>query len=505
MQVFDSTAISSAVVMAAGLLSSLTPSGELWFRYSARPGANEAEAAWLDDCTHRAAQMLLTSNFYLGLHEAFLDLARFSTAALFVEERAEQDKLNGDALSFMNVPLGTFVIDESADRVVDTFFRKFKYTARQAEQKWGRERLPQQIREALEGGAGREGNHDRQFEFIHAIYPRRDGEWDEGEMVPGKRRRIASVYVSVEGLQVVEEDGYYEMPVAVARLTRSNNEIYGRGPSDQVMPEIRMVNYAERDMLRGVNLLVNPPWLLDADFEGKVDNRPGGVTFWNSSASEPKQMQLQNRVDIGEDWVQRKRDVIRQAFFVDMFQMLSNPDAMRREKTAYEVEQMVQERLVLFSPMFARIVRELLNPVLERVFNVMLRGRLFAEPPQGISGYEIDYVSKIALAIKAAQNGALMQMMQVLGTMAQFEPTVAYIVDWRKAARGVARNMGLPSAWQRSDREVEALLEEQAAQSQAASMGPMAEAMDKAAGAVQKLGPRAQEAVNSALLGGGEG
>ena len=38
--------------------------------------------------------------------------ARFSTAALFVEERAEQDKLNGDALSFMNVPLGTFVIDE---------------------------------------------------------------------------------------------------------------------------------------------------------------------------------------------------------------------------------------------------------------------------------------------------------------------------------------------------------------------------------------------------------
>lgn len=499
--IYDSTAVDSAMVMAAGLMSSLVPSGELWFRYTPKPGAPEELAAWLDDCTHRAAQALHASNFYLGIHEDFLDLARFSTSAMFVEEKSEREKDQGRVLSFSNVPVGTFVIDESADGIVDTVIRKFKYSARQAAQKWGVENLPKRIQDLM--ASGREADQDTQFEFLHAIYPRREGEFSEG-IASAERRPVASVYIEIAGCHVVEEGGYYEMPIAVSRLIRGNNEVYGRGPSDQVMPEIKLVNKMEKTLLLAMERMVSPPWLMPEDSAYRPDNRPGGITFWDTSNpnNKPEQLIMQNRVDIGEDKIERKRDVIRRAFFVDMFQMLSNPDAMRRQKTAFEVEQLVQERLVLFSPMFARIVQEKLNPVLQRVFNAMLRSSAFAPPPE-VNGvemeYEIDYVSKIALAIKAAQNGALVTMMQIVGQMAQFDPNVAHIINWPKAARGVARNTGLPVDWQRSESEVEEILEAQAEAQQMAEMEQAVGTADKLAGAAQKLGPGAQQGVLEAL------
>lgn len=168
---------------------------------------------------------------------------------------------------------------------------------------------------------------------------------------------------------------------------------------------------------------------------------------------------------------------------------------------------MMQEKLVLFHPMFARITQEKLTPMLERVFNVLMRAGLFAPPPASVQAgepldYEIDYVSKIALAIKAAQNGALAQMMELVGSMAAFDQSVAMIIDWRKAARGVARNTGLPQEWQRSEEEVAEMLQAQAQAAQQAQMAEMAKTANQGASAVQKLGPEAQRAVVDGLGGG---
>ncbi|EIP99338.1 Bacteriophage head to tail connecting protein [Opitutaceae bacterium TAV1] len=501
-QRFDVTATDACRTMAAGLLSSLVPAGELWFRYSPRPGASNAVSKWLDDCTHRAATALTASNFYLAVHECLIDLSGFSIEGMFVEEGLAFEG-KGDLLNFTQVPVGTFVIEEDAEQRVDTFFRTFFWTARQAVQKWGVNALGKEMREAFESKDP--ARQAQKFELVQAIFPRRPGDYRDG-MVAADRRPVASVYIDVLGQHILENGGYYEMPVAVARLLREDNMIYGTGPSDEMMAEIRMLNMMRRDFLLAMELQVNPPWLGPNGNSWRPDNRPGGIIYWDTSNEHNKPERLRDtaRLDFIDPAITDSRQIIRSGFFNDMFRLLSNPDVMKRDKTAYEVAQMVQEKLVLFHPMFARITRELLTPVLTRIFNVLLRRGAFLPPPV-VDGepldYEINYVSKLALAIKVAQTNSVALMMQMLAGMVQFDPASAHVINWQKAAVGIARNHGVPAEWLRDEDEIAEIVRQQQQAAQMAQAEQAASAANQLAGAAQKLGPKGQDAAVK-MLGG---
>ena len=491
-QIFDTTAEQSALVFAAGLLSHLTPAGELWARFSAKEDAPQDEKDWYDDCTQRALKVVHGSNFYLGWHEDCLDAGVFGSSLMLVEE-SEKGVIN-----CINVPVGTFVWAENADGLVDTVMREFKWTASQAEQRWGADALPECIQQALKDPAGK----DRPFTFIHGIYPRVRGEWREG-MVEGKLRRFASCYVCREAAEIVEETGYYEFPAAAGRLLRSNNESYGRGPGIQKLPSIKLVNRMKEDTLLAMEAGVKPGWLMPDDSAYRPDNRPNGVTYYDASNqnAKPERLESKARVDWAQAAIAEEQGTIRAGFYVDMFQMLSNAEQMKREKTAFEVSQLIQEKLVLFSPIFARIVQEKLNPFMERLFGVCLRAGVFLPPPpsvvaRGALNFEVDYVSKIALAIRAAMNQSLAMMMQLVSEMAVFDPTVAFIVNWGEAARDVMSNQGFPTRWRRSNEEVAAMIKAQQEQLAAQTMPDAAEKLSTAA---KNLGPKAQAAATQAL------
>ncbi|EIQ00869.1 Bacteriophage head to tail connecting protein [Opitutaceae bacterium TAV1] len=503
---FDTTATNAVRVCAGGLLSSLTPAGELWFRFNpSNPGVSSAVKSWLDDCTHRAAEALTASNFYLSIHECLLDLSAFSLEGLFIEEGlAFQGAERGELLNFVQVPVGTFTIEEDAEQRVDTVFRTFFWSARQCAQKWGEERLSKEMREAL--ASKDPAAQTRQFEIVQAIYPRRTGEFVSGPAIPDKRP-VASVYIDVASRHIIENGGFYEMPVAVARLLREDNMIYGTGPADEVMPEVRMVNAMRRSFLLALEQQSNPQWLGPNDGSWRPDNRPGGIIYWDTSDSKNKPERLRDtaRLDFIDPAIADSRQIIRQAWFNDMFQMLNRPEVLEQKMTAFQVAEMTQEKLLLFSPMFARITRELLTPALTRVFNVLLRREVFEPVPEDVNlgelSYQIDYVSRIALAIRQAQTGALAQTAQMLGAMAQFDPLAAHVIKWPKAGIMVARNAGVPAEIIRDEDELAAIQQEQQQAQRAAQLAQMAGAANQAAGAVQKLGPDAQRAATDAIGG----
>lgn len=489
-ELFDSTAEEAANIYAAGLLSSLTPAGEAWLRVEpVDPKASEVVRDFLSRASERMQEKLLASNFYLSIHEAFLDSGVFATTCMFVGESKKR------GINFVNIPVGTFCVCEDNDGYVDTVYREWQWTARQAEQEWGREAIN---RESKLGKAIQEGRENDKFTFIHAVFPRRI--FEPGIQLDATKREFASFYVCVEDSTIIKEDGYYEFPYAVLRTLRSNNEVYGRGPGLQAMPEIKLVNRMECDILVALEKMVNPPWLMPDDAANRPDDRPRGVTFYDASRPEnkPEQLQLTNRVDIGESKTAEKRERIRRAFFTDMFQLLTSLQEQKREKTAFEVSEMLQEKLVLFSPIFARVVQEKLNPIVHRVFNIMMRNGDFGAIPEGVDGvdYQVTYVSKIALAIKAARNSALGQTMNMLGAMTVFDPSVKHIIDWHKAARAVAQNVALPMDWQRTEREVEQIIQGEIEAAQAAQQAQIAKDLTQSA---RNLGPEAQAQATQAL------
>lgn len=489
---YDSTAEEAALIGAAGLLSQLIPPGEPWFRYEPMdPNASDDVKQKFEKATDRALQAIYASNFYLALHEDFLDLLTFCTSNTYVEEGTKRP------LNFINIPVGTFCVAEDNEGLVDTVYREWTWSAKQIEQQWPNTKLPAKIAEKLASKDPKDWDH--KFTIIQAVYPRRRGQWREG-MVEGSLREFADVYVCKECTEVIEESGFYERPFAVGRLLRSNNEVYGRGPGLSIMPEVKALNRAELDLLLAMEKAVNPGWIMPEDAAYRPDNRPNGVTYWDSTNpnNKPEREQITARVDWAENWTARKRQRINSAFFVDMFQMLNAPGVKEKQMTAREVAERIREKLVLFSPMFARIVQEKLNPLLERVFNIMLRSGQFDDlafrPEDG--AYQVTYTSKIALALKAANDTALLELVDIAALLQPFDQSVSLVVKWREAMRKTALNRGLNSDDLRTNEEIDKMVEEMQRAQAAMQQAQMAESM---AGAVQKLGPDAQKAAAAAV------
>lgn len=483
---YDTTAEEAAGIFAAGLMTHIMPAGEKWFRLVPKNADKAAPALkeWLDEIGDIAIAQMSSSNFQLGAHEDCFDAGIFGSSLLFLEEGKKK------ALNYVNIPVGSFAWEEDAEGNVDTVGREWKWTARQAAQKWGKEKLGMVQRQALNDKSPNAST--RQFTYVHFVEPRADVTY-QGGPVAGLNRPIRSCYLCVEDQQVIEEGGYYSMPYFGSRLLRSNNEIYGRGPGMQALPEIKLVNAMERDLLIGIERSVNPPLLMGDDTSFVWDGRPGGQNFWDTSneLNKPEQMDLKNRLDMGEQKTEQKRERIRRAFFNDLFQMLTNMDEQKREKTAYEVQQMVAEKLLLFSPLFARYVQEKLNPMLARVVDILARAGYFPPAPIEAQGaeYEISYTSKISLALKVAENQAFATMLSLVEQVAAVSPSAVNIIDWNGSVRDVAHNVGMPTKRIRSDREANAITQQQQAAAQVAQQAQTAEVATRA---VKNMGPQAQ-------------
>lgn len=495
-RIYDTTAEEALGIGAAGLVTHIVPAGERWLRLEPKKKVSQEMAGWWDTAGERALEVFYESNFYETIHEDFLDALDFGTSCLLIDEDKEA------VANFVNIPVGTFAIAENDRGQVDTVGREWKWSARQAEQKWGRDALGENLKKAFDSGSA--ADKEREFTFVHFVEPRKSVTY-RGGPVAGNQRPIRSVYLCVEDKNIIEEGGYYSMPYCTSRLLRSNNEVYGRGPGVQTLPRIKLLNAMVRDYLVAVEKLVNPPWLMGEDSAFRMDNRANSQNYWDTSnpAGKPEQVQLKNNVQWCKEMIDEERQGVRRAFYNEMFQLLTNLDEQKREKTAYEVQQMVAEKLILFSPMFGRITREKLNPTIARVLDIMVRESfpfwqngadgLLPIPPEPLqgAGYNIVYVSKIALAIKAADNQAFATMMTLVEQIAPIDPSAVNLVKWKDGFRRVGHNIGIAASLMRTDREADKIT---AMQQEAMQKQQAAQTAEIGTAAVKNLGPQAQAA-----------
>ena len=138
-------------------------------------------------------------------------------------------------------------------------YRCFKFTARQAAQKWGVNELPEKVAKALENP----NRQNDQFEFLHVVVPRTDYNSDR---VDAKGKPWASYYICMDGQkQMGQEGGYNSFPYSIARYVTAPEEVYGRSPAMTALSDIKMLNEMSKTDMRAVHKLVDPPILLHDD------------------------------------------------------------------------------------------------------------------------------------------------------------------------------------------------------------------------------------------------
>ena len=481
-QLYDNTAIQANMVLANGQMSLLSPPNEPWCSFTPPTGTENKPGVerWYLQATEITLRILAKSNCYEMLHEMYLDRGAFGTACISCEEGVNKP------IVFKTFPVGSFSIAEDEEGYVDTVFREFRMTMRQLVDKFGLESLSATLQNRWRSGDPKA--EDERIPVIHAVYPRQNTRiespyaWD----MP-----IASVYCEKKTKHVLRESGYHENPFAVTRFLRWRDEKYGWAPSWIALPEARQLNALEKHLDSLVETQAFPRLLVPSNLSGEIDLRPAGVTVFdpNNPNAIPREWGLGGRYDMGVDRANHRREAINTAYYNDLFKMFGTLD--QKNMTAREVAERASEKLFQFSPTFNRMTSELFNPLLKRVFAVLLRGGHFPPPPQGLliegeNGYvmpdpETQYNSRIALAIRALENGSFMQTMDMFLPMSELKPELWDNLDTDAAFRDSAKNAGMPSRWLRDARETAQIRQERADAQQQAAEAEQLDTMAKAA------------------------
>ena len=133
--------------------------------------------------------------------------------------------------------------------------------------------------------------------------------------------------------------------------------------------------------------------------------------------------------------------------------------------TATEVLQRNEEKMRLLGPVMGRLQSELLQPLIQRSFKLMLRKGRLDVPPEELQGQDIDieYVSPLAKAQKLTDLQSMMRGLEVLLQLGQSLPVMDYIDD-DGLVKYLVDVAGMPAKVIKSNEEVAALREQQAQQ-----------------------------------------
>lgn len=449
---YDGAPMQAARGLAASLDGMLKPKSANWFSLrAADPDLDRRSEVrrWLEDAEKRLRTALYDprARFLQRSGEVDLDLVVFGTGVLYVGEKVGARRLLFRAHHLRGVYLAT-----DADGEIDTVFRVFRLTARQAAQSFGEDTIGDKTREAL-----REGNPDAEFDFLHAVYPRHER---DPRKVGATSLPWASVFIDIGSERLMSEGGFADMPYVTPRWDTAPDEVYGRSPAMLALPDVATLNQIGKTLLRAGHKAVDPPLLAPDDgIKATPRTWPGGITYFDAdmlarTGGRPPLTPLNTgaNLPLGREMQNDTREQVWSAFFRNVLQM---PEA-GPQMTATEVIERREEFLRIIGPVFGRLEADYTGPLIERCFRIMLRSRMFADLPDVLKGQGVDfeYASPLVRAQKQIEAAGLRKTIEELGPIAQVNPAVLQNFDADRIARDTASANGLPSTWLVPEEEV---------------------------------------------------
>jgi len=471
-QIFDSSPIQAVELLAASLHGMLTNPSTPWFslRYKDEGlDADDEAKLWLEGVTETMYTAFNRSNFQQEIFELYHDLITFGTAAMFIEED------QSDLLKFSTRHINEIYITENDKGRIDTVYRRFKITLRAAAQQFGTN-LSEEAKTKVEKDPFDE------IDILHAVYPRI-------EFDPTKKNKenmeFESVYLEYKNGNELSVGGFVEFPFVVPRYLKASHEIYGRSPAMTALPDVKMLNEMSKTTIKAAQKQVDPPLLVPDDgFLLPVRTVPGGLNFYRSGTRdriEPLNIGANN--PLGLNMEEQRRTAIRNVFYVDQLLLQQGP-----QMTATEVIQRNEEKMRLLGPVLGRLQSELLKPMIDRCFAILLRNNQFAPAPEFLSGQdiEIEYVSPLAKAQKGTELSSITRAIEILGSLANVAPVFDYI-NFDSLVKHIADLVGVPQKVLKLQSQVNAEREQAAQQQEQMAQMQQLQQVAKAGGDIAPL------------------
>jgi len=473
-RIFDSSPLHAVELLSASLHGMLTNPSTPWFSLKFKNNDSEqdqdATNEWLQDTTERMYEAFNRSNFQQEIFELYHDLITFGTAAMFIEEDADE------TVRFSTRHIGEIYVAENNKGRIDTVFRKFKLSARSAVSQFGEKNVSTNLLTLLKKDPFQD------VEILHVVYPR---DSFDPKKKDSKNMPFASVYIELDQKNIISESGFNEFPYVVPRYLKASFEIYGRSPAMTALPDVKMLNEMCKTTIKAAQKQVDPPLLVPDDgFILPVRTVPGGLNFYRSGTRdriEPLNIGANN--PLGLNMEEQRRNAIRDTFYVNQLMMQDGP-AM----TATEVVQRNEEKMRLLGPVLGRLQSELLRPLIDRVFAIMIRKNLFLPVPQVLSGktIQIEYVSPLAKAQKTTELQSIMRAIEIFGTLSKIAPVFDH-VNIDELVNYLAEIVGVPAKVLNSASEINAIRQKKQQEAQQAQQMMQLQQIAQAGGQIAPL------------------
>lgn len=415
--IIDSAGTQALRTLSAGMMAGMTSPARPWFRLTV-PDADLADyhdvKVWLDKVAKLMQRIFRKSNTYNTLHSIYRELGGFGTGFSVVQPNFER-VIHHNAMT-----VGEYALGVNNEGFVDKSGREFKLTVEQAAQWFGLENLSASSRDSYD-----RSDYNKEITVVHLIEPNpgRDPKlrdyrnmafkscyWDKSENDPAARAGL------------LKEGGYRYFPGLAPRWDILFGDTYGSSPGMDALGDLLELQHNQFRKAKGIDYQTDPPIQVPTQLRhGDADFLPGGVTYYDGNNPHGG---IRTAFDVKFDLnylLENIRDVrqrINSAFYADLFLMIADAD---KRMTATEVAERHEEKLLLLGPVLERLHNELLDPLIEMTFGMMLTAGIVPPPPTELHNVElqVEFVSMLAQAQRAVSVNSTDRLIGHIGVLVQ--------------------------------------------------------------------------------------
>jgi Bacteriophage head to tail connecting protein len=457
--IHDNTPLWAHRTLAAGMMSGMTSPARPWFRL----GLQDKELLdytpvkqWLHDVTEKMRTVFSVSNTYNALHQCYEELGAFGTWANFVRPNFQR------VIHHYPMTFGEYAIATNDEGSVDTLARKLSMTVGQMAKGFPRENLSTAVRNMID-----RGSLDGRVDVMHYIAPRSDYDRTKGD---GKNMPFASCYFEAGSNEdkLLGESGFKQFPGLCPRWVVTGNDVYGRSPGMDCLGDVKQLQLMQLRKLQAIDYQVNPPLQVPSQFKDQADKRlPGGIMYVDAASAQGgirTAFDVNLRLDFLLEDIRDTRERVRSAYYADLFLMLANDS--RTGRTATEIAERHEEKLLMLGPVLERLQNELLAPLVNMTFDRLADAGALPKPPKELEGVDlnIEFVSTLAQAQRAVSSAGADRLLTTVGSLAQLSPTIVDKIDFDQVVDDYAEMYGVNPKLVVSD---EVVAERRAARAQA--------------------------------------
>lgn len=390
-RIIDSITLTAVRNFASGMQSGATSAATRWFKFQMKKKElNDIHSVkiWCNQQEELIRRILAVSNFYQSMLGIYKHLSVYSFGALSMESDYQT------VVNFKLLPIGSYRYSKDHRGNIDTVCRTFKESAKNIVEKFGYDNCPDNVKGAYDG------NNDTLFTLCYFVEPNK--EYNPKSPLARNKKYISATFVVGED-KFLKLSGFDRFPFAIFEADVNGEDIYPSNcPGIEALPDAKQLMVQVKEYAKGLKKLVSPLYKGPASLakEKGITDAPGQIISETDDGRgistvyevPPDVLKLKQNND-------ELKQVIKEHFYNDLFAVILN--TAERGRTATEVNEIKEEKMVLLSPLLDQVHKGL-RSILDWIFFETVDTGIMAEPPEEIQAEEMEteFVSALALAQK---------------------------------------------------------------------------------------------------------